>query len=129
MLVMGVGVIGGFTVLAVVSTLALITIGRRRELALLRLIGAGRRQVTRMLAMETALITTTGLLIGTVVAAVPLTAFGLTAAGTLPYLPPTDYAVIALTVTAAVAAGTLLPAIRRSGRPGRQRRPAPRSAN
>ncbi|MEV0091466.1 FtsX-like permease family protein [Streptomyces sp. NPDC050738] len=131
MLVIGVGVIGGFTVLAVVSTLALITIGRRRELDLLRLVGAGRRQVARMLALETALITTAGLVIGTVVAAVPLMAFGLTAAGTLPYLPPADYAVIALTVTAAAAAGTLIPAVtRRTGTRGRRtRRPAPRSAH
>ncbi|MCX4547417.1 FtsX-like permease family protein [Streptomyces sp. NBC_01500] len=111
LLVVGVGVIGGFTVLSVISTLVLITVGRRPELALLRLIGARRSQLVRMLMAETALIAVAGLLIGTVVAAVPLVAFGLSVAGTLPYLPPAQYAVIALTVTVAAAAGTLVPAL------------------
>jgi len=41
-IVIGVGAIGGFAMLAVVSTLALITIGRRGEFRLLRMFGAGR---------------------------------------------------------------------------------------
>ncbi|WP_329306166.1 ABC transporter permease [Streptomyces sp. NBC_01260] len=112
LIVIGVGVIGGFALLAVVSTLALITVGRRPEFRLLRLLGAGRGQLLRMRVLETGLVTVAGLTIGTLVAAVPLLAFALSAAGSLPYLPPVQYGVLALTVTAAAAAGTLFPGTR-----------------
>ncbi|MFJ6609327.1 FtsX-like permease family protein [Streptomyces sp. NPDC091289] len=108
-IVIGVGVIGGFALLAVVSTLALITIGRRGEFRLLRMVGTGRRQLRRMLVLETGLVTVAGLVIGTVVAAVPLTAFAVSVAGTAPYLPPAHYGVIAGAVALAAAAGTLIP--------------------
>lgn len=108
-IVIGVGVIGGFALLAVVSTLALITIGRRGEFRLLRMVGTGRRQLRRMLVLETGLVTVAGLVIGTVVAAVPLTAFAVSVAGTAPYLPPAHYGVIAGAVVLAAAAGTLVP--------------------
>lgn len=109
MIVIGVGVIGGFALLAVVSTLALITIGRRGEFRLLRMVGTGRRQLRRMLVLETGLVTFAGLVIGTAVAAVPLTAFAVSLAGTAPYLPPAHYGVIAGAVALAAAAGTLIP--------------------
>ncbi|MEU3155630.1 ABC transporter permease, partial [Streptomyces griseus] len=109
MIVIGVGVIGGFALLAVVSTLALITIGRRGEFRLLRTVGTGRRQLRRMLVLETGLVTVAGLVIGTAVAAVPLTAFAVSVAGTAPYLPPAHYGVIAGAVALAAAAGTLVP--------------------
>ncbi|MFF0505254.1 FtsX-like permease family protein, partial [Streptomyces fimicarius] len=109
MIVIGVGVIGGFALLAVVSTLALITIGRRGEFRLLRTVGTGRRQLRRMLVLETGLVTVAGLVIGTAVAAVPLTAFAVAVAGTAPYLPPAHYGVIAGAVALAAAAGTLVP--------------------
>ncbi|MFE1364441.1 FtsX-like permease family protein [Streptomyces anulatus] len=108
-IVIGVGVIGGFALLAVVSTLALITIGRRGEFRLLRMVGTGRRQLRRMLVLETGLVTFAGLVIGTAVAAVPLTAFAVSMAGTTPYLPPAHYGVIAGAVALAAAAGTLIP--------------------
>ncbi|WP_164493921.1 ABC transporter permease, partial [Streptomyces sp. ADI98-10] len=108
-IVIGVGVIGGFALLAVVSTLTLITIGRRGEFRLLRMVGTGRRQLRRMLVLETGLVTVAGLVIGTAVAAVPLTAFAVSVAGTAPYLPPVHYAVIAAAVALAAAAGTLVP--------------------
>ncbi|WUS20392.1 ABC transporter permease [Streptomyces sp. NBC_01259] len=107
--VIGVGVIGGFALLAVVSTLTLITVGRRPEFRLLRLVGAGRGQLLRMRVLETALVTVAGLAVGTAVAAIPLLAFSLTATGSLPYLPPVRYGVLALAVTLAAAAGTVLP--------------------
>ncbi|MFB8216359.1 ABC transporter permease [Streptomyces anulatus] len=109
MIVIGVGVIGGFALLAVVSTLALITIGRRGEFRLLRMVGTGRRQLRRMLVLETGLVTFAGLVIGTAVAAIPLTAFAVSMAGTAPYLPPAHYGVIAGAVALAAAAGTLIP--------------------
>ncbi|MEV0917389.1 FtsX-like permease family protein [Streptomyces sp. NPDC049967] len=107
--VIGVGVIGGFALLAVVSTLTLITVGRRPEFRLLRLVGAGRGQLLRMRVLETALVTVAGLAVGTAVAAIPLLAFSLTATGSLPYLPPVRFGVLALAVTLAAAAGTVLP--------------------
>ncbi|MFI1249897.1 FtsX-like permease family protein [Streptomyces anulatus] len=115
-IVIGVGVIGGFALLAVVSTLALITIGRRGEFRLLRMVGTGRRQLRRMLVLETGLVTFAGLVIGTAVAAVPLTAFAVSVAGTAPYLPPAHYAVIAGAVALAAAAGTLIPGAAAGGR-------------
>lgn len=116
MIVIGVGVIGGFALLAVVSTLALITIGRRGEFRLLRMVGTGRRQLRRMLVLETGLVTFAGLVIGTAVAAVPLTAFAVSMAGTAPYLPPAHYGVIAGAVALAAAAGTLIPGASAGGR-------------
>ncbi|MEV6454078.1 ABC transporter permease [Streptomyces anulatus] len=115
-IVIGVGVIGGFALLAVVSTLALITIGRRGEFRLLRMVGTGRRQLRRMLVLETGLVTFAGLVIGTAVAAVPLTAFAVTMAGTAPYLPPAHYGAIAGAVALAAAAGTLIPGAAAGGR-------------
>lgn len=115
LIVIGVGVIGGFALLAVVSTLALISVGRRPEFRLLRLVGTGRGQLLRMRVLETGLVTVAGLTIGTVVAAVPLLAFALPATGGLPYLPPVQYGVLALAVTVAAAMGTLFPGASRPG--------------
>ncbi|MFE7624223.1 FtsX-like permease family protein [Streptomyces sp. NPDC057509] len=112
LIVIGVGVIGGFALLAVVSTLALISAGRRPEFHLLRLVGTGRGQLLRMRVLETGLVTVAGLAIGTVVAAIPLLAFALPATGGLPYLPPARYGVLAAAVTAAAAVGTLFPGVR-----------------
>ncbi|MFB6501175.1 MULTISPECIES: FtsX-like permease family protein [unclassified Streptomyces] len=109
LVVIGVGVIGGFALLSVVSTLSLISVGRRPELRLLRVVGAGRRQVRRMLVLETGLVAVAGLAVGTLVAAVPLTAFAVSAAGSVPYLPPAHYGVLALTVTVAAGLGTMWP--------------------
>ncbi|MFF1647769.1 ABC transporter permease [Streptomyces sp. NPDC058240] len=109
MVIIGVGVIGGFALLAVISTLSLITVGRRPEFRLLRLVGAGRRQVRRMLVLETGLVAVAGLAIGTLVAAVPLMAFAVSTTGSVPYLPPAQYGVLALAVIVAAGAGTLWP--------------------
>ncbi|MFI6944770.1 FtsX-like permease family protein [Streptomyces sp. NPDC050422] len=118
LIVIGVGVIGGFALLAVVSTLALISVGRRPEFRLLRLVGTGRGQLLRMRVLETGLVTVAGLTIGTVVAAIPLLAFALPATGGLPYLPPVQYAVLAAAVTAAAAVGTMFPGARGGGPSG-----------
>ncbi|MEU2128738.1 FtsX-like permease family protein [Streptomyces sp. NPDC018352] len=116
MVVIGVGVIGGFALLAVVSTLSLITVGRRPEFRLLRTVGAGRRQVRRMLVLETGLVAVAGLAIGTLVAAVPLLAFALSVTGSVPYLPPARYGMLALAVTVAAGAGALGPGWSGGGR-------------
>ncbi|MFE0176396.1 FtsX-like permease family protein [Streptomyces sp. NPDC059002] len=119
-----VGAIGGFTAIAVLSTLSLIAIGRRPELSLLRLAGAGRRQLRRMLRLEAAAMALTGLTVGAAVASVPLLAFSMTAAHSLPHLPPTQAALLTTLVAATTYAGTLLP----SRPPLRDRYPHPSSA-
>ncbi|WP_406191127.1 ABC transporter permease (plasmid) [Streptomyces anulatus] len=65
-----------FTLIGVVTTLAVATASRRRELALLRLIGATRGQVLAMLRLETCLVLGTGAAVGSLVAAVTLLTFG-----------------------------------------------------
>ncbi|KUL50810.1 FtsX-like permease family protein [Streptomyces sp. NRRL S-1521] len=107
--VAAVAAIGGFAVIAVLSTLSLITIGRRPELSLLRLAGAGRRQVRRMLRLEAAATALTGLVVGAAVASVPLLAFSVAFAHSLPHLAPVQAALIVLVVAATAAAGTLVP--------------------
>ncbi|MBI0300757.1 ABC transporter permease, partial [Streptomyces sp. PRKS01-29] len=106
-----VAAIGAFTVIAVLSTLALIATGRRPELRLLRLAGAGRGQLRRMLRLEAAATVVTGLVVGAAVASVPLLAFSAATAGTLPYLPPVQAAAIVSVVVATAAAGSLPPVL------------------
>ncbi|GGV30781.1 ABC transporter permease [Streptomyces longisporoflavus] len=110
--VAAVGAIGGFTVIAVLSTLCLITVGRRPELALLRLAGAGRGQLRRMLGLEAAASAVTGLAVGGVVALVPLLAFGAAVARTVPHVAATHAGLLVLVVAATTAAGTFPPARR-----------------
>ncbi|UNO44068.1 ABC transporter permease [Streptomyces sp. MST-110588] len=107
--VVAVGVIGGFTVIAVLSTLTLIMIGRRQEVTLLRLVGAGRRQLRWMLRIEAATVILVGLVVGTAVALVPLTALSVALTGSVPYIPPTEAGVTVLVVVLTACAGYLLP--------------------
>lgn len=105
-----VGVVGGFTVLAVLSTVVLILVGRRQELVLLRLVGAGRGQIRRMLRIEAAIVAVTGLVVGASAALIPLTAFSLSVTGSPPCLPPVQAGAVVLVVVVTVKAGILLPA-------------------
>ena len=104
-----VAAIGAFTVIAVLSTLTLIGVGRRPALRLLRLVGAGGSQLRGMLCAEAALVTVAGLVVGAGVAAVPLAAFSFATARTVPYLPPLQGLLIVGVVAVTAAAGTLLP--------------------
>src|SRR5207253_4865206 len=83
-----VAMIFAFTSIAVVNTLVMIALRRGRELALLRLSGATKRQVRSMARWEAALIVVIGLGVGLAIAAtalVPLT-HALTG-GFRPYVP------------------------------------------
>ncbi|WP_405676098.1 ABC transporter permease [Streptomyces sp. NBC_01511] len=104
-----VATIGGFTVIAVLSTLALISVGRGPELRQLRLAGADRRRLRRMLWLESAATATAGLFLGVATAALPLSAFALSAAGRLPWLPPGQAVLIVAVVAATTTSATLLP--------------------
>ncbi|MBB4982046.1 FtsX-like permease family protein [Streptomyces nymphaeiformis] len=111
-----VAAIGGLTLLSVLSTLALIGAGRRDELGLLRQVGASAGQLRRMLGLEAGFLTVTGLLVGLVVGALPLTAFAWALTGGLPYLPPAQAGTIVGTVLVTVAAGVFLPVARTASR-------------
>ncbi|GAA2604896.1 FtsX-like permease family protein [Streptomyces axinellae] len=104
-----VAAIGGYTVIAILSTLTLISVGRRPELRLLRLAGAARAQLRRMLRLEAAVTAATGLLVGAAVATVPLLAFSVAMARTVPYLPPLQAASIVAVVLLTTFGGSIPP--------------------
>ncbi|GIH45243.1 putative ABC transport system permease protein [Microbispora rosea] len=105
------GLIIAFSAIAVVNTLAMSTTDRSRELALLRLVGATRRQVLRMLRLETLTALIVSVVAGTGIALITLSAFsrGMTGSA-LPYIPPAGYALVIAAVAALALAATSLPA-------------------
>jgi putative ABC transport system permease protein len=90
-----VAMIFGFTAIAVVNTLAMIALQRGRELALLRLVGATRRQVRSMARWEAALIIAIGLGLGLAIAATALLPLSHALTGSLrPHVPAGQLAAI-----------------------------------
>jgi hypothetical protein len=84
-----VGIIFAFTSIAVVNTLAMIALQRRRELALLRLAGGTPGQVRSMARWEAALVIAMGLGLGLAIAATALLPLSHALTGTLrPHVPP-----------------------------------------
>ncbi|MFE2929738.1 FtsX-like permease family protein [Streptomyces sp. NPDC059278] len=110
---LAVAAISLFTLIGVVTTLAVATASRRRELALLRLIGATRGQVLAMLRLETCLVLGTGAAVGSPVAAVTLLTFGgaVTGLSALSVSPSVCAAVLG-TVFLSGTAAVMLPARR-----------------
>jgi putative ABC transport system permease protein len=89
------GLIIAFTAIAIVNTLAMATAERSREFALLRLVGTTRRQILRMLRVETLTVTITGTVLGTAIALGTLSAYGAGMTGSArPAFPPGEYLVI-----------------------------------
>ncbi|HWH12120.1 MAG TPA: FtsX-like permease family protein, partial [Solirubrobacteraceae bacterium] len=72
----------------------MIGLRRRRELGLLRLVGATPRQVRSMARWEAALIITIGLGIGLAIAAIALLPLSQALNGGLPYIPARPFAAI-----------------------------------
>jgi putative ABC transport system permease protein len=106
-----VGAIAGFIVIGLVTTLALATGARRREFALLRLVGATRRQVLRMLRLEALIVLGTGAAAGSLIVAVVVPAFATAGTGLpLPAVSPRTFAAILAAVAGSGAAAILLPA-------------------
>ncbi|MFI7678255.1 ABC transporter permease [Actinophytocola sp. NPDC049390] len=81
-------VLGGFAAVAAVNTLVMMVLNRRRELGTLRLVGATRHQVLRMLRWEGLLVAAVGVVLGSAIAAATLIPMmrGMTGEG--PYVPP-----------------------------------------
>ncbi|MEU3409441.1 FtsX-like permease family protein [Streptomyces sp. NPDC006670] len=113
------GLVLAFTAIAVVNTLAMSTAERFREFALLRLAGAQRRQVLRMLRAEAVGVLLLGVALGSGIAAAVLTAFsvGMTGSAAPVVLPVVCAGVVG---TAALLA---LPAVALPGRLALRRRP------
>lgn len=105
-----VGMIVGYTVIAVVNTLVLATTERRREYALQRLIGSTRAQVMRMAGVEGILITIAGVILGTIVAMSSLLPFSMVVSDS-PMLAGPLWIYLAVVAGAGVLtmAGTLIP--------------------
>ena len=89
-----VGEIFAFTAIAVVNTLLMIALRRRRELGLLRLVGGTSRQVRSMARWEAALIITIGVGLGLAIAATALLPLSHALNGGLPYVPGRPFAAI-----------------------------------
>jgi putative ABC transport system permease protein len=83
-----VGVLLAFIAVAAANSLVMATGERARELALLRLVGATSRQVTRMIRVEALAVIGFGVLVGLAIAAATLVPFSLAIAHTaIPSLP------------------------------------------
>ncbi|SDL46544.1 putative ABC transport system permease protein [Nonomuraea maritima] len=105
------GLIIAFTVIAVGNTLAMATSDRTREFALLRLVGTTRRQILRMLRLETLSVVAISVLLGTAAALITISAFssGMTGSA-LPYISPLTYALIVVGAAILALAATGFPA-------------------
>jgi putative ABC transport system permease protein len=105
------GLIIAFTAIAVINTLAMSTGGRSREIALMRLAGATRRQVLRILRWELALIVGVATALGTGAGWLTLTGFSRGMAGSAtPSIVPGTYALILAGATALGLVATVVPA-------------------
>ncbi|MGV9309559.1 FtsX-like permease family protein [Nonomuraea sp. NPDC003727] len=105
------GLIIAFTMIAMVNTLAMSTSERSRELALLRLVGTTRRQVLRMLKIETLAAVLIAAVAGTVIALITLSAFSLGMTGSaVPSIAPVTYACVIAAAAVLALAATVVPA-------------------
>lgn len=98
------GVLGGFAAVASANTLVMTVLARRSELGMLRLVGATRLQVMRMLRWEGLLVAVAGVVLGTAIAAATLVPMMRGLTGESPYVPPLVYGAFA---AAAVSLGLL----------------------
>ncbi|MFE6051250.1 FtsX-like permease family protein [Kitasatospora sp. NPDC056446] len=105
------GLLVCFAAVSTVNTLVALTADRRREFALLRLVGATRGQLLRMLSVEAALVAAVGVLLGAGVAAAASGAFSWAVRGSVvPVVPGSGCAwlvlgAVVLTVPGIVGTG------------------------
>ncbi|OKJ72101.1 FtsX-like permease family protein [Streptomyces sp. CB02460] len=104
------GLVLAFTAIAVVNTLAMSVSERFREFALLRLAGATRRQVLRMLRTETLSVLAVSTALGTGIALAVLTAFSIGMTGSAaPGVLPLVYGTVVGTAALLALVATALP--------------------
>lgn len=105
-----IGVMVGYAALAAANTMVMAALARRRELALLRLVGVTRRQAKRMVHAEQAGLLGVALILGAAIAAVTLTAVVNTLTGNpIPYVPPLGWAAVLGGTTLLALTTTVLP--------------------
>jgi putative ABC transport system permease protein len=106
-----IGVLLAFIAVAAANSLVMATGERSHELALLRLVGATPRQVTRMIRGEALAVIGFGVLLGLAIAAATLVPFSLAIAQTaIPYLPWQMVAGVLTGATVLALAASELPA-------------------
>ncbi|MEU5757164.1 FtsX-like permease family protein [Streptomyces sp. NPDC047829] len=105
-------VLGGFAAVAAANTLVMTVLDRRRELGTLRLVGSTRRQVVRMLGWESLLVSASGVLLGTAIAAATLFPMMSGMTGEAPYAPPLVYGSFAAAAGGLTLLAITLPARR-----------------
>ncbi|WP_372347657.1 FtsX-like permease family protein [Streptomyces sp. KL116D] len=107
---LGTSLYAGFAAIASANTLAMIALERRRDLALLRVVGSQRRQIRAMAFWEALVVAGTALLLGSVIALVTLAPILDTTFGSpFPYVPGVLAASIALATLALTVASTGVP--------------------
>jgi len=100
----------GYAALAAANTMVMAALARRRELALLRLVGVTRRQVKRMVHAEQAGLLGVALAIGGAIAAVTLTAVVNTLTGhPTPYVPTLGWLTVLGGTTVLALVTTVIP--------------------
>jgi putative ABC transport system permease protein len=107
----GTAIFTAFAVIGAINTLLTVSVGRERELALMRLAGATRARVLAVWTCEAVLVLGTVLVLSAVVALATLAPMTHTAFDSLPYIPPARLALGVLAGAAVVAVGTLVPAV------------------
>lgn len=104
----GLGVILAYVAIGVLNSLVMATAGRSREFALLRLIGTERRLVVRTVLLETVVLVAAAVLLGTIVALVPLSVLSVAFLGS-PFPPwPEGLYVMVVGATALICAVAVL---------------------
>ena len=103
-------VIGVFCAMALVNAMTMATAERAREFALLRLVGASKRQVRTMIRTETLIMVAFGLTIGSIIAAPGLAVFNYSLTGSaIPSVPIRIYAGLLAAYAVLGFAATVLP--------------------
>ncbi|MFJ4795003.1 FtsX-like permease family protein [Kitasatospora purpeofusca] len=113
------GLVVAFTAIAVVNTLAMSVSARRREFALLRLVGTTRRQVLAVLRIEALLVVLVSAVLGSAIALAVLTAYSIGTTGSaVPTIDPVAFLGVLGVAAALALAATLIPGRRAlAGRP------------
>lgn len=105
------GIITVYSILALINTLIIATLDRRREFVLQRLVGAGRGQVLRMMGVESVLVALVGIVLGGLVSIATLVPFSITAINSpVPTGPVGVYLLVVAGTVLLVVCATLIPA-------------------
>ncbi|MBV9798015.1 MAG: hypothetical protein JO039_08225 [Solirubrobacterales bacterium] len=115
-----IGVVGAFAGIAIVNTSVMAMADRRAELALVRLIGATRRQAARMIAAEATVTALVGAGAGALAARLAVARIADGRPGWHIVVPPSPFGGIVAGAAALALLGSLPPTDRSSRRPRRQ---------